>query len=346
VLVLVNGVLTTSRIRFPGGLSIHDVLGAAPNTAQALFDTVPPSGGQAVTIGLGLLDADRLLFGGEIQFIDRSYELKPNNVVWPASLVDHTFYLNERRPFGTFVNQSATTIAQTLIAQYAPDFSAAGVQAALPAVSINFDGQDDFMSCMNNLAVLINGRAKVDYSRVVKLFTGADTEDAPDPLDATHPPLNNPPLRVSTDLSQARTRILGKGHGETVPTDLAERELILPMPDASQFNPVGGTIIAGSTPDGAQTDIYSYTGVQLGGSGTFVGPGASPSSAPSVALAAGTGLSSGVYKYAYTDVTGSGESLPSPLASVTTGTIPSAGTNLTATLMPGPASMSARRFTA
>jgi hypothetical protein len=41
--------------------------------------------------------------------------------------------------------------------------------------------------------------------------------------------------------------------------------------------------------------------------------------APTVTLAAGSGLGAGVYKYAYTDVTASGESLPSPLATITTG---------------------------
>jgi hypothetical protein len=331
VLFLLDGVLMTSRVRFPSGLSIHDVLGAAPNTASALFDTVAPTAGQSITIGLGLLDSANLLFGGEIQSVDRSYEVKPDNLVWPASLIDHTFAINKRRPLGTFVNQSATMIAQYLIATFAPGFTSRHVQLDLPAISINFDGESDFMSCMNQLAIAVGGRTKVDYSRDVHLFI-AEATDAPDPINEFHPPMNTPPLTFSTDLSQIRSRAYGKGHGETIPTDVAERETILPIPDVSMFNPLGGQIIAGSTADGAQTDIYSYTGVQFGSGGSLVGPGASPSTAPSLALAAGAGLATGLFQYAYTDVTGSGESLPSPVASITTGntaapgSAPAAGT--------------------
>jgi len=55
--------------------------------------------------------------------------------------------------------------------------------------------------------------------------------------------------------------------------------------------------------------------------GTVVGPGAAPSVAPTAAPSSGTGIPTGTYKYAYSHVTPSGESLPSPLATATTGPI-------------------------
>src|SRR5205814_276497 len=101
----------------------------------------------------------------------------------------------------------------------------------LPAVSIVFDGSEDFMTCLGRLATAVTGYADVTYAKDVKLFL-VDTGVAPDPLDGDHPPLNTPPLTFSTDLSQCRTLVYGKGHGEAVPCDLAVGEPIVPLDDA------------------------------------------------------------------------------------------------------------------
>lgn len=315
VLVSLAGVPVTNA-RF-GSLSIHDVLGAAPNTATLLCDQAPEPG-QAITIGLGALDNRALLFSGEIQSLDQSYVDTTSAQVWPVNLIDQTFRINKRRPFGTWVNVSATTIAQYCVAVFAPGFTSNGVQANLPLVSINLDGSDDFMTCMRKLATAIGGQTKVDYSRDVRLFL-VDTSDAPDPVDTSHPPLNVPtPLKFSTDLSQIRTRGYGKGANSTVPCDLGIGETIVPLALSVMFTATGGRAIAGSTSGGAQTQVLTYAGVQLGGGGSLVGPGVAPTVAPSLALAFGSGLTLGTFSYAYTDVTASGESLPSPSAMITT----------------------------
>src|SRR5207247_2014724 len=130
-------------------------------------------------------------------------------------------------------------------------------------VWINFDGSADFMTCRGQLAQAIststnNGRTDVTYWKDVILANVPDTSNPPDPLDPTHPPLNGPtPITFSTDLSQVRTRVYGKGHGEQVPCDVAAGETIVPIADAVMFGTVapGGQAIAGTTPDGAQTQI-------------------------------------------------------------------------------------------
>jgi hypothetical protein len=85
------------------------------------------------------------------------------------------------------------------------------------------------------------------------------------------------------------------------------------------FNPVGGQAIAGITPEGAASRVLTYTGVQLGGGGGLVGPGAAPSAVPGLALLDAAGVESGVHRYAYTFVTAAGESLPGPIAAITVG---------------------------
>jgi hypothetical protein len=71
--------------------------------------------------------------------------------------------------------------------------------------------------------------------------------------------------------------------------------------------------------------VYYWKVVAINAAGSATGPvwtftvrSYAPAVAPTATAQAGSGLGSGVYQYAYTDVTTSGESLPSPLASVTT----------------------------
>src|SRR5262245_14481946 len=125
VLFLING-SGASRVLFPA-LRIHDVLGAQPNTADLTFLTDVPTGA-AVQIGYNSFAPADLLFSGLVQAETRKYDSKPAITSYPGALIDQTFLANRRRPFGAYVNVSATTIAQQLIGTYAPDFSAAGVQ--------------------------------------------------------------------------------------------------------------------------------------------------------------------------------------------------------------------------
>src|SRR4029434_2548773 len=229
-------------------LRIHDVLGAQPNTAELTFRSEVATGA-AVQIAYNTLAPADLLFSGIVQSQVRQYESVPAITSWAAALVDQTFLANRRRPFGAYVNQSVTTIAQDLITRYAPDFSAAGVQAGLPATSINFDGADPFTTCLQTLANVCGARVKIDYVRTVHLYIPPEASvPPPDPVDAAHPPLNNPPIQFETDLSQVRTRVYGKGHGEQVPSDVLAHETILPVADAVMFSPTGGKTIVGPPP--------------------------------------------------------------------------------------------------
>lgn len=311
-LVIAPGTATTA----------HDVTLStiASATLMAAF-TVTASifAGTAVKIGLGGLDPNQLIFAGEIQDIDQIYEDLLTNQAWDAKLIDYTFLLNRRRPFGTWVDVSATTIGRYVVAVFGPGFTANGIEEGLPNVTINFDGLADFGSCMTTLAAAFNGQyAGPDYDKDVHLFLTPDTSDAPDPIDLAHPPLNDPPIIFSAAIDQVRTRVYGKGHGETTPTDLPAGSVILPIADAVMFDPAGGQAIAGLTSGGAQTQVLSYESVQLGGA-SAVGPGLAAATAPVLAPASGVGIEDGVHQYAYTDVTAAGETEPGPIASITTG---------------------------
>jgi hypothetical protein len=318
VTILLDG--APGRVR-RDGLVIRDLLNEAPNTCSLVVDglTGPaPVSGQRLRITINS-DVPRVLFAGALQTDDLTYAGRPANLEYPCSAIDDTARLNRRRPFGTWTNISATTIAQYLVATFAPGFSAAGIEAALPLVTITFDGSTTLMGCLAQLASLIGGYCFADDNVAFLFLTNAT--DLPDDVDVAHPPQNDPPIRLSSDDSQLRTRVYGKGHAEPTMADVVAGATILPVADAVMYNPAGGRVIASTTPDGAPSQILTYTGVQLGGGGDLVGTGAMPTAQPALATNLGSGVTVGVHLYAVTFVTAAGETLASAPVAITVGPV-------------------------
>ena len=134
-----------TRVR-KAGFTLQDILNDAPNKCELTAQGTAPIGGQALRVTINS-DTPRVLFSGELQTVGLSYEGKPAQRVWPCSAIDDTARANQKRPFGTWTTTSATTIAQSLVTTFAPAFSTAGIQAALPNVSVNFDGSEGMNGC-------------------------------------------------------------------------------------------------------------------------------------------------------------------------------------------------------
>lgn len=332
--ITIEGVDVRGRVRM-AGVTIHDVLNDAPNTCSLTIEGAAPAVGQSLRITIN--EGSRVLFAGQVQSVDQSFKVDPEKVAWAITAIDDTAAANARRPFGTWVDTSATTIAQEITATFAPAFSPAGIAADLPAVSIVFDGSDTFIAALARLATAVGGYTKIEDG-TIHLFI-VDAAAAPDPIDATHKFLFAPPIKATTDSSQLRTRVYGKGYGEAIQADLAPGESLIPIEHGATFPPAGGRAIASTTPDGAQSQRLVFTGTVLAEGGTLVGPGAAPSTAPIVALAGGAGVESGVHDYAFVFVTAAGRSLPSPRAPITVGQVappPTAPTAQAPVAGPGP----------
>lgn len=303
-------------------VSIRDALFDAPNTCSLTLYGAAPSIGAPIEVWV---DANNptLLFSGELQTVDRTYKGRPDTVLHPITAIDDTARANRRRPLMRFVGISATTIAQTLISTYAPGFSTAGVEANLPVVSITFDGSEAGMKgCLTALAKLIGGYWYFENKTLYLFVTPPGTP--PDPIDDTPGRfLHEPAIRWSADKSQVRTRVYGKGASTQIATSLDAGTTIIPLENGEMFNAVGGQAIAAAVPDGAAYRVLTYTGVQLGGGGGLVGPGAAPSAPLGLALANGTGIESGTHQYAVTFTTAAGQSLPSPISAITVGPLAS-----------------------
>jgi hypothetical protein len=298
--------------------TIRDVVFDTPNTCQLTFYGAAPGLGQRLEVWVDANDPT-LLFGGELQTVDRTYAGRPSTVLHPCTAIDDTAQANRKRPLGLFTNTSATTIAQWLMATYAPGYSSAGVEANLPLISINFDGSEGGMKgCLTAIAKIIGGYWYFENRTLYLFITPPGL--APDPIDDTPGRfLHEPAIRSTIDKSQVRTRVYGKGASTNLAATVDATVTTVPVQEATMFNPAGGQAISGVTPDGAASRVLTYTGVQIGGGGGLVGPGASPSSAPGLALLAGAGIESGPFQYAVTFTTASGESVPGPRGLITIG---------------------------
>jgi hypothetical protein len=297
-----------------GSVTIHDELNDAPNTCALTVDeATPPTIGQALRVTINS-DAPRLLFAGALETVDATYQDLTSQLLYPCTAQDDTPRANRRRPFGTWTTVSATTIALSLVADFAPGFTATHVQADLPPVSLDLDGSEGMNGALGQIAQLLGGYFYWEDGDL-HLFLDEAT-DAPDALDGTPGRVfNTPPIAVVSDDSQIRTRVFGKGHGEQTLSDVAAGEPIVPITNAGAwFSATGGKAIS-------DTQRLDYTGVQAGGGAALVGIGLSPASPPGLTLEPGLGLGVGTYSYGFSFGTSSGETTLSPLAAVTTRSI-------------------------
>jgi len=302
-------------------MTIQDRVYDEPNTCALTLYGAAPSVGTPIEVWVNS-NAPVLLFNGELQTVEKTYKGRPTTVVHPVTAIDDTARANRRRPLMPFVNVSATTVAQTLITTFAPGFSPAGVQLGLPPVTITFDGSEGGMKgCLTALAKLIG--AYWFFEQKTLYFFTTPPGGAPDPIDDTPGRfLHDPAITWAIDKSQVRTRVYGKGASTQIATTIAAATDLVPVRDATMFNPAGGKAIAGLSPEAAAARILTYTGVQLGGGGGLVGPGAAPSAPPVLAPLDGSGMDWGAHGYGYTFVTAAGESLISPTNAITVGPVP------------------------
>jgi hypothetical protein len=303
-------------------LSITQQLDEVPDTATLRINAaVPPAGGEVV-IALGSQNGRRLFAGYGLTRNQLYAADKPANIQADFSAVDYTWLLAFAKVTKQYRNVSGTAIIADLIATYgaANGFTTNAVQANLPALEITFT-DEDVPNAITRLMRRLGGHWFVDYAKDIHAWIGEDATMAPPmALTPTHPSLAD--VRATVDQTQALTRCYVEGRGSRIVADVLPGESMIPLESADMF-PVapdvfGKVSFAGS--DGGAQHI-GYTGVSAGGAGSLVGPGIGPSAAVSLAAVAGAGVNTGAHDYVTTFVTATGESLPGPRATVTTGAV-------------------------
>lgn len=307
-------------------LTITEREGATPNTASFTVKGFIPTDGQDVVITRGSQNRTGREFAGTILTDAHGYVGTPANGNDQINVVDYTWQLTRETITQRWTNVSGTVIAQDIITHAGRGFTATMVAAGLAVLDEFTVTNQTHAQALTSLCQRLGTTWKSTYLKEVQLGLTADpTQADPTPITAASALLTGvTAFTVTRDLSPVITRQPVEGGGANALTDLGIGETSLPVTDVLWYNGAGGgTVVSGP-------QRLTYTGVQVGGGGGLVGPGVVPSAAPSLAAVAGTGLGLGVFQYAYTDVTAAGESLPSPLGTVTTIDAPTPATPIDA----------------
>ena len=131
---------------------IEDALDEAPTTASFTVTDLPPGAAPIEVDAYGVP-----LFRGHLQTIEQVYEGRPTQLAHHVTAIDRVWLLNRRRPFGHYVDVSASDIVIDLATTFAPDFDTAFVQTDLLPITIDFDGSDDFVACLSRIAAAVGG---------------------------------------------------------------------------------------------------------------------------------------------------------------------------------------------
>lgn len=196
------------NIRREPNISITDALNDTPNTFSfTTGDTKPPLASRLdLDLGTGVLAS------GTVLTTEQSFQEDPENILWHVSMTDHSWRLNKYRPYGDFVDVSATTVVKDLLVDFAePAFTSTYVQEGLPSVTISFDRSQTFTECLSAIANLINAYFYVDKTKGVHFFTDELLDTPDDITDDSDNLLLDSPITVTEDISQIRTRVYVEG---------------------------------------------------------------------------------------------------------------------------------------
>lgn len=292
-------------------LSISDRINEVPNTLIATVRGTKPVEGQSIRVTVGSREVSPPLFAGTLLRVSQVWAAEnPAFVLYHIEATDPTWELTATLVVARYRSQSASLIAADLLTRFAPVGFVGVIQSSLPVIDEITFTNTTLIAAFAQLAKRIGGYSLCDYDRHVYLFTDAEVVRSPIDLTATHPSLAG--VQYLRDLTQLVTRSIVEGGGVNALQTVDVGGTVLPVQDAVWYSPSGGYVRSGP-------QRIAYTGLTLGGAGSFAGSGTTPTTAPT--LAAGLGASAvavGVHVYAYTWVTAAGETLPSPLATINT----------------------------
>lgn len=297
-------------------LTINETSSASPNRASFTARGWKPTVGMEVIATLGSKNRIKRLFAGTVLSVVEGNDGTPDAQVFEAQAVDWTWTLNREPVFGHYTG-SADAIALELMADYAPSgFTTTNVETGLATVDggITFTNVD-LSSALTQLAKRIGAKTYIDYQKDL-YFRVTDLAMLTNPTKLVEGLSTLKHFTIDRDLSQVFTRVSMEGGGSTAAVEIAVGETIIALLEAPDtwYGDVGGTVLSGP-------QKITYTGRVEGGGGSLVGPGVAPSSAPTLALANGAGMTSGSHDVTVVFVTASGRSLPSPVATITVGNI-------------------------
>lgn len=204
----INGVDRTSSV-VKNSLQKSDVINEKADTLQFAVDkygdkTFEPRAGDSVE----LFGDGQAIYKGLILTVKKSSE-GHTLVRYEADCVDNTYFLTRVLVIQSYANTTINAIIADLIATYAPDFTASGVDADVAVESIAFN-RISVSEALQKLANLSNYSWYVDYSNDIHFFV-KNTERSPFNITDTSGNYIYDSLEVSEDISQLRNRVFIQG---------------------------------------------------------------------------------------------------------------------------------------
>lgn len=300
-----------SARRVMPGLTIQQELDDAPDTCTFQTKGFQPGVRQEVVVNLGSKDNLDRLFAGVIMTVVSEYVGHLENPLYTVSATDFTWHLTRKLINRRWTNTSATDIALDIMAEAPSDFTTYGVESGLDTLDEFTVTNETLIDALRRAAKRIGGY--VDVSPLKDLKFGVSEQSGTQPTLLWIDNTSYRDVKDTADLSEVLTRLYVEGGGVNALTTVDAGESILPVENVVWYNDVGGVVVSGP-------QRINYFGTSSGEGGALVGTGATPSAPPVAGAVAGAaGVETGAHQYAYTFVTGAGESLPSPVATVTTG---------------------------
>ncbi|HEX4346388.1 MAG TPA: hypothetical protein VHZ73_02385 [Vicinamibacterales bacterium] len=324
--VFIDGVDVSAHVEDDSVTIIREA-DEVPDTCDLTLESVFPARGNELVITRGSINSLSRMFGGHIRQPKTIFIAAPGQGGSDISAIDYTVLLQGILITAHYIGQSATAILLDLFAD-APTgctrssapvgFSLRRIAQDLPIIDEITITDTPLDQAITQVLDRVGGTWKVDYRRMLLAFLDED-ENQPNPVDITleHPTLSA--FEYDEDDSQLATRCYVEGEGTTLLGDVAAGDTMVPLVTVAMFEATGE--FAKIAPPGSTggSQHLAFTAVDPGGVGAFAGPGINPTSPLSAAGASGTGIDAGLHDYAFSWVTGAGETTPSPLAALTLG---------------------------
>jgi hypothetical protein len=315
-LLLISSVDRTDFVQY-GTLQVRQRINDDPDTAFFVISpnsTFIPSVGEPVIVGCGT--SENREFGGQVIDVRHRKVKTLNGLItfYDVECIDYGRLFDRRTVTNVWLTTSATTIATEIVTNYTDGFTSVRIMGGLPVIDYFPATNAKPSELLRRLANEIGGGFYVDPHRDVHLFDSGGEYGMSSPQTLSNTGVLLQAFRNSSSGSQLRTRVIVEGRGSQTRAALDGTETVIPVDDADLFSADGGEAII-------EQQLIEYDGIVSGGPGSLVGPGVSPTTAIAVTPAAGTGIESGFHIWAYTWVTGAGETLPSPYISTVLGTL-------------------------
>lgn len=238
-------------------LTISQVLNDQPDTCQFTLKpgATAPAGLTTVTISYG--DPGNVIFSGQVVRVTHRRRVMPGTTLQAPFIdvecIDWTLLFDRGLINTIYTSQSATAIAQDLVATWTSGFTGTNIASGLPTIDYFPLTNEKPSSALRRLVNLMGGGGfYIDPNKDVHLFpsTGETGLGAPSPpvtLANTLAGLHS--FTHTYDWSQLRNRVVGEGRRTTCPVAVPAGAFpttalypTIPINDYRLFSASGGTV--------------------------------------------------------------------------------------------------------